>query len=172
MSKAERDASARGWANFNEGQKQHENVMISSGFKKDAKGNWVIDENSPKWPMSGIYFENGKPKAGTKPGTAKDKPKEKRERLNTNLVIITKDDGTVELQDKPSKVVYSGYKKYGEHSQEIQEKILSAYPGHSYAELDRYLFGLGPENSIAIKEIEKETVDENKNKEVDNLVFK
>lgn len=172
MSKAERDASARGWANLEESKKQHENVMISSGFKKDAKGNWVIDETSPKWTMNGIYFENGIPKVGVKPSTEGNKPKGKVEKLHTNLVIVTKDDGSVELQDKPSNVAYSGYKKYKEHSPEIQEKIQTAYPGKSPAELEEYRFGIGKDGSIAIEEIKSETRTINANKGVDNVVFK
>lgn len=172
MSKAERDASARGWANLSESIKQHENAMISNGYKKDAKGNWEIDEASPKWTMSGIYFENGIPKVGTKPSAGGDKPSGKVEKLNTNLVIVTKDDGTVALQDKLSKVVYSEYKKYKEHSPEIQEKIRTAYPGKSPAELEDYLFGIGKDNSISIQEIKKETRAINANKGVDNLLFK
>lgn len=171
MSKAERDASARGWANFEESKKQHENAMISNGYKKDAKGNWVIDETSPKWIINGVYFENGIPKVGTKPGTGNGEPKEEVERLNTNLVIITKDDGSVELQDKSNKVVYSGYKKYKEHSPEIQEKIRTAHPGKSPAELEKYLFGIGKDGSIAIQEIKQETRTINANKGVDNLFF-
>lgn len=169
MSKAERDASARGWANLAESRKQHENAMISNGYKKDAKGNWVIDETSPKWVINGVYFENGIPKVGTKPGTKKGEPEEKGEKLNTNLVIVTKDDGSIELQDKPSKAVYSGYKKYKEHSPEIQEKIQTAHPGKSPAELEKYLFGIGEDGSISIQEIKQETRTINANKGVDNL---
>ena len=171
MSKVERDASARGWANLAESRKQHENAMISNGYKKDAKGNWVIDETSPKWVINGVYFENGVPKVGTKPSTNSGEPKEKVEKLNTKLVIVTKDDGSVELQDKSDKVVYSKYKKYKEHSSEIQEKIIAAYPGKSPAELEKYLFGIGADGSIAVEEIRQETVTKNKNKGVDNLLL-
>lgn len=171
MSKAERDASARGWSNFEESKKQHENAMISNGYKKDAKGNWVIDESSPKWKISGIYFENGEPKVGVKPGTEGNNPKEEVEKLNTKLVISPKEDGSVELKDKSNAVVYSNYKKYTEHSREIQEKIRTAYPGKSPAELGEYLFGIGKDGSIAIEEIEKETRTINENKGADNVVF-
>lgn len=171
MSKAERDASARSWANLAESRKQHENAMVSNGYKKDAKGNWVIDETSPKWVISGVYFENGIPKVGTKPGTEKDEPDEKVEKLNTNLVIVTKDDGSIELQDKSNEAVYSGYKKYKEHSEEIQRKIQTAYPGKSPAELEKYMFGIGEDGSISIQEIKQETRDKNANKRVDNLLF-
>lgn len=171
MDAAQRDTSARGWANLEESKKQHENAMISNGYKKDTKGNWVIDETSPKWVTSGVYFENGIPKVGTKPSTGGGEPKGKVEKLNTNLVIVTKDDGSVELQDKSSKVVYSGYKKYKEHSPEIQEKIRTAHPGKSPSELEEYLFGIGDDGSIALQEIKSETRTINAHKGVDNLLI-
>lgn len=172
MSKAERDASARGWANLEESKKQHAIDLEMRGYNKDGS----INTNSPYWTMQGIKWETSKdgtlsPKVGTKPSTGKAKPEGKVEKLNTGLVIVTKDDGSIELQDKPSKVVYSRYKKYKDHSSEIQEKIRTAHPGKSPAELEEYLFGIGEDGSISIKEIEKEIRAINSTKVADNLVF-
>ena len=69
MSKAERDASARGWANLEESKKQHGINLEMHGYNKDG----TINPNSPYWSMNGIKWEveNGNlvPKVGTKPGT-------------------------------------------------------------------------------------------------------
>lgn len=172
MDAAQRDASARGWANLEESRKQHAINLEMRGYNKDGS----INTNSPYWTMNGIKWETSEdgtliPKAETKPGTGGEGRKEEVEKLNTNLVIVTKDDGSVELQDKSSKVVYSGYKKYKELSPEIQEKIITSYPGKSPAELEDYLFGIGDDGSISIKEIEKETRTINENKGADNLIF-
>lgn len=166
MSKAERDTSARGWAN-------HAAELEMHGYNKDG----TINTNSPYWSIQGIKWETSKdgtltPKVGTKPSTSGEEPEGKVEKLNTNLVIVTKDDGSIELQDKSNNVVYSGYKKYKEHSPEIQEKIITSYPGKSPAELEDYLFGIGDDGSISIQEIKKETRAINANKGVDNVVFK
>lgn len=167
MSRAERDASARSWANLSESRKQHEAAMISSGYKKGANGQWEIDENSPHWVSSGIYFNDGKPKVGVKPSTKGQKV----EKIDTSLVIVAKDDGSIELQDKPKGTTYSGYKKYKEHNEKTQKKIQDAYPGNSPADLENYLFGIGDDGSIAIREIETTTAT-NTNTEVDNLHFR
>lgn len=70
MSKAERDASARGWANLAESKKQHAINLEMHGYNKDG----TINPNSPYWSMNGIKWEteNGNlvPKVGTKPGAA------------------------------------------------------------------------------------------------------
>ena len=171
MSKAERDASARGWTNINESRKHHEDAMISNGYKKGANGQWEIDENSPHWINSGIYFENGKPKVGVKPSPKGDGTGRKVEKIDTSLVIVTKDDGSIELQDKSSKTTYSGYKKYKEYDEKTQKKIQDAYPRNSPADLENYLFGIGDDGSIAIKEI-KTTTAPNPNTGVDNLTFR
>ena len=72
MSKAERDASARSWANLAESRKQHAIELEMRGYNKDG----TINPNSPYWSMNGIKWEteNGNlvPKVGTKPGTAKE----------------------------------------------------------------------------------------------------
>lgn len=170
MSRADRDASARGWANLNESRKHHEDAMISNGYKKGANGQWEIDENSPHWVSSGIYFEDGKPKVGVKPSTKDNRePKREVEKIDTSLVIVTKDDGSVELQDKPKNIIYSGYKKYKEYDEKIQRKIQDAYPGKSPADLENYYFGVGDDGSIAVREIETTTA--KKNTGVDNLTF-
>ena len=71
MSRAERDASARGWANLEESKKQHDINLEMHGYNKDG----TINPNSPYWSMNGIKWEteNGNlvPKVGTKPGTSK-----------------------------------------------------------------------------------------------------
>lgn len=173
MSRAERDASARGWANLEESKKQHAMNLEMHGYNKDGS----INPNSPYWSIQGLKWERSKdgtliPKVGTKPSTSKPESGGEVEKLNTGLVIVTKDDGSIELQDKPSKVVYSRYKKYKDHSLETQEKIRTAYPGKSPAELEGYLFGIGDDGSISIEEIEKEKRAINANKGVANLVFK
>lgn len=72
MSKAERDASARSWANLAESRKQHAIELEMRGYNKDG----TINPNSPYWSMNGIKWEteNGNlvPKVGTKPSTAKE----------------------------------------------------------------------------------------------------
>ena len=143
MSKAERDASARGWTNINESRKHHEDAMISNGYKKGANG------QSPKGDGTG----------------------RKVEKIDTSLVIVTKDGGSIELQDKSSKTTYSGYKKYKEYNEKTQKKIQDAYPRNSPADLENYLFGIGDDGSIAIKEI-KTTTAPNPNTGVDNLTFR
>lgn len=70
MSKAERDASARGWANLEESKKQHGIDLEMHGYNKDGS----INPNSPYWSMQGIKWEPSKdgtliPKVGTKPST-------------------------------------------------------------------------------------------------------
>jgi hypothetical protein len=70
MSKAERDASARSWANLNESKKQHAIDLEMHGYNKDGS----INTNSPYWSIQGIKWETSKdgtliPTVGTKPST-------------------------------------------------------------------------------------------------------
>lgn len=70
MSKAERDASARGWANLEKSEKQHAIDLEMHGYNKDGS----INPNSPYWSIQGIEWETSKdgtltPKVGVKPGT-------------------------------------------------------------------------------------------------------
>lgn len=71
MSKAERDASARSWANLAESRKQHAIDLELRGYNKDGS----VNTNSPYWSMQGIKWETSKdgtlvPKVETKPGTS------------------------------------------------------------------------------------------------------
>lgn len=84
MSKAERDASARGWANLEESKKQHGINLEMHGYNKDG----TINPNSPYWSMSGIKWEPDKdgnliPKVATKLGTAKGHSDTKRGFITT-----------------------------------------------------------------------------------------
>jgi hypothetical protein len=70
MSREERDASARGWANLEESKKQHAIDLEMHGYNKDG----TINPNSPYWSMQGIKWTSSKdgtliPIVGTKPGT-------------------------------------------------------------------------------------------------------
>lgn len=79
MSKAERDASIRGWANLEKSKEQHATNLEMHGYNKDG----TINPNSPYWSIQGIKWETSKdgtliPKAGTKPGTEGKPPGTKR----------------------------------------------------------------------------------------------
>lgn len=84
MSRAERDASARGWANLEESKKQHNRNLEMHGYNKDG----TINPNSPYWSMQGLKWELDKegnliPKVGTKPGTTKGSSNTKRGFITT-----------------------------------------------------------------------------------------
>lgn len=79
MSKSERDASARGWANLEESKKQHDRDLEMHGYNKDGS----INVNSPYWSIHGIKWETSEdgtliPKVGAKPGTEGKPPGTKR----------------------------------------------------------------------------------------------
>ena len=166
MSKAERDASTRGWANVDLSIKAHEDTMKSNGYKKDSKGNWVVDTSSPRWVASGVTF--------TEDGTAKGKSieKTKKPELSEDLIITTNDKGEVQLQDKSTKSVYNNYKKYSAQTQEIKNKITAIYKDMTPADLDGYLFGTDSVGNIAVKKIETTTVKKDTTSGADNVVIK
>lgn len=169
MDAAQRDASARGWTSIELNNKSNEDSMVLAGYKKDARGNWIVDENSPKWATSGIYFENGIPKKVDNPS---DNPSYE-EVLDENLVIKINEDNSTSLSSKSDNGTYSNYKKFSDHSKEIQDRIRKGYPGFSPAQLDEYLFGINDlDGSIDNRKIKTVKTTREENPSAANTIIK
>lgn len=129
MSRAERDASARGWANLEESKKQHGINLEMHGYNKDG----TINPNSPYWSMNGIKWKSDKdgtlvPEAGVKPkGSSEEKTSVEDYQKGT---VITKNgiENTEEWKKKNPSAVASSYIEFDDLDNVAKTWIETYYP--------------------------------------------
>lgn len=184
MSRAERDASARGWDSLDLNNRQFNFNLQKSGYKLE-NGKPVIDTDNPVWAAEGITFEKNSDGSIKKDSNNNPIPipKPEKEEGEAGTVetyqkdTITTKDGIVNLENFKKTYPKGGsYVEFDDLDQNSQDLLETFYPDMTLAQRRNYRYSIykNSEGKVAgIEPIEKTTKKEEKvsNKDLTNVSF-
>lgn len=177
MSRAERDASARGWTNLEESKKQHNRNLEMHGYNKDG----TINPNSPYWSMQGLKWKINKD--GTLVPEAVAKPEEPSGEKNPvedyqKGTVITKNgiENTEEWKKKNPIAVASSYIEFDDLDNVAKTWIETYYPNMTleHRRTKRYLVYKDERGDITSVLAENKTISNRKitaSKDISDISF-